>query len=481
MKRIISALISVFLLSTFALTASAEEFSEGLDWLYAVKEDGTAAITVPAMAVVGSGDVIIPAEIDGYIVTEIGDRCFTEQTGIFTAEIPATVTYVGEYAFEKCYGLSTVSFGYDFNNAGGGTQVIGEGAFMNCYGMQSVYLPAGLKVIDDRVFSDCSALTMVDIPYGTEHIGNETFRNCTALQAVIIPDTVTALGDDIFEGCTSRVEVYYEGTKEQWERIEKDNSDFGNIIFSEVVELPDYEPYGNYNGFNYKITKNDTITINGYEEETAYLTIPAEIEGCPVTRIGENAFENCDFLKEVTIPDSITEIGRFAFYDCEELEKITIGKNVTLIDEYAFAECSSLKRMEIPDGVTVIENSLFYNDYCLEEIVIPKSVAEIHNRAFFSCSDLDTIYYSGSEQNWERIPIESGNSYLDDARIIYNYNPASYKPASNLPAVILCVVAVLVPVIVIIIFMTRKKPCCPHCGAEQENDAKFCGNCGKEL
>lgn len=481
MKRIISALTSVFLLSALTFTSSAEEFSEDLDWLYAVKEDGTAAITVPGMAAVNSGDVIIPAEIDGYTVTEIGDRCFTEQTGIFTAEIPLTVTYVGEYAFEKCYGLSTVSFGYDFNNAGGGTQVIGEGAFANCYGLQSVYLPAGLKVIGDRVFSDCSALTMVDIPYGTEQIGNETFRNCTALQAVIIPVTVTALGDDIFDGCTSSLVVYYEGTDEQWREIEKNDSDFNNIIFSGAVELPDYEPYGNYNGFNYKITKNDTIVINGYEEETAYLTIPAEIEGYPVVRIDDSAFEDCDFLKEVTIPDSVAEIGRFAFYDCEELEKITIGKNVTLIDEYAFAECGSLKRMEIPDGVTIIENSLFYNDYSLEEIVIPKSVAEIHNRAFSSCSEVDTIYYGGSEQDWDRMPIESGNSYLNDARIIYNYNPASYKPASNLPAIILCAVAVLVPLVVIIIFMTRKKPCCSHCGAEQESGARFCGNCGEEL
>jgi len=131
--------------------------------------------------------------------------------------------------------------------------------------------------------------------------------------------------------------------------------------------------------------------------------------------------------------------------------------------------------------VTVIENSLFYNDYCLEEIVVPYSVTEIKRRAFSACSELDTIYYTGSEEQWNNIAVESENRYAEKAKIIYNYNPETYKPADGLVAILLCAAAVLVPVVVIIIVATRKKSRCPDCGHEFEGNPKFCTQCGRQL
>ncbi|MEE1143779.1 MAG: leucine-rich repeat protein, partial [Acutalibacteraceae bacterium] len=57
--------------------------------------------------------------------------------------------------------------------------------------------------------------------------------------------------------------------------------------------------------------------------------IPSEINGYPVTSIGNFAFFNCTSLTEVTIGGSVTSIGEYAFSDCKSLTAVTIGDSVT--------------------------------------------------------------------------------------------------------------------------------------------------------
>ena len=78
---------------------------------------------------------------------------------------------------------------------------------------------------------------------------------------------------------------------------------------------------------------NKQVELSGYEGEKASgtLNIPATvtINGIEysVTSIGENAFENCDNLQSVTIPNSVTSIGIGAFYSCSRLQSVTINGN----------------------------------------------------------------------------------------------------------------------------------------------------------
>ena len=78
-----------------------------------------------------------------------------------------------------------------------------------------------------------------------------------------------------------------------------------------------------------------------------------------ITGIYASAFENCDDLTSVTIPNSITSIGNFAFSSCSGLTSITIPNSVKSIGDNAFSSCTGLTSITIPNSVTSIGGAAF--------------------------------------------------------------------------------------------------------------------------
>ena len=143
----------------------------------------------------------------------------------------------------------------------------------------------------------------------------------------------------------------------------------------------------------YTYEKNNTgITITGYEGDLpAQVEIPSEIDGLPVTGIGDRAFVQSGSLVSITIPDGVTSIGFQAFAECTGLNSISIPDGVIAIDEYTFQGCSNLSSVVIPQSVTSIENSAFLGCISLDNITIPENVTSIGFKAFAGCSGLSSV------------------------------------------------------------------------------------------
>ncbi len=122
-------------------------------------------------------------------------------------------------------------------------------------------------------------------------------------------------------------------------------------------------------GIYYNINGNEaTVTYMGtssWNHNTYYgdVTIPSAViyngTTYSVTTIGASAFENCNGLTSVTIPNSVTSIDFFAFYGCTGLTSITIPDSVTTIGDGAFGGCSGLLNIDIPNTIRSIDLGAF--------------------------------------------------------------------------------------------------------------------------
>ena len=99
--------------------------------------------------------------------------------------------------------------------------------------------------------------------------------------------------------------------------------------------------------FQYTVT-DGKVTLQSYVGESATVTIPTSIDGCPVVAIGDRAFENCHRLTEVIVPEGIQSIGWFAFSGCIALTSVTLPKSLSVVQYGAFLNCPSAMTISCP-------------------------------------------------------------------------------------------------------------------------------------
>lgn len=133
------------------------------------------------------------------------------------------------------------------------------------------------------------------------------------------------------------------------------------------------------------------IEIKGYKGNDEIVSVPAEIDGEKVVKIGDYSFLICDGLTNITIPDGVTEIGREVFYDCHKLTSVSLPDSVTSIGVGAFFRCGNLTDIEIPKNVTYIGKNAFYDCNSIKNLVIPEGVTVIEEGVFESCEQITSI------------------------------------------------------------------------------------------
>ena len=392
MKTIKQILLTIAVL-LFSSTANAYDFEvDGIKYYILSKEDFTVGISGKTE---NSGENIVIPSVVNYGGNEY------------------SVTSIGDYAFEDCSSLTSVTFGENSQ-----LTEIGDNAFEGCTSLISIEIPNSVTYIGYNAFGNCSSLTNVTFGENSQltEIGYYAFKDCTSLTSIEIPNSVISI-------------VRYVGSG--W-------ADCGAFVNCTSLTSVTF-------GENSQLT---TLGYYAFKDCTSLTSI--EIPNS-VTSIGCRVFENCTSLASVTFEENsqLEEICSNAFEGCTSLTSIAIPNSVTYIEEEAFDKCTSLKELFIEDGYTTLEleedcsfsdcpletiylgrnlsfdNSgelPFKNIKTLKTLTVGADVTEILGKTFYDCSNLESIYMKGVP------PIITYNTFSNASY----YNATVYVPQETL-------------------------------------------------
>ena len=325
-------------------------------------------------------------------VISIGEWAFAGCSGLTSIDIPNSVTCIDGCAFYGCSGLisvtvagsnpkydsrgdcnaiietatNTLIFGCMNTVIPNSVTFIGNYAFSECSGLTSIYIPNSVTSIGENAFDKCTNLTSINIPSSVTSIGYGAFRS-SGLTSIIIPNFMTFIGNEAFYGCRSLTEIYSFALLPPIVYSSTFKGCYGASLYVPLKAVNAYSASNYWKNFtyiaeitfidesiNYRVLDANTVSVIANSGEgTLYngeVVIPDSVtyEGYTfaVTGIEDNAFDGCFELTSITIPNSVTDIGEQAFQGCTGLTSVTIGSGVTTIGTKAFNYCNALETVK---------------------------------------------------------------------------------------------------------------------------------------
>ena len=338
------------------------------------------------------GKVIIPEYYNGLPVKEIGPKAFVD-CSMREIVIPDTVETIGEESFWNCYELRSINIPRSVKDI----KIIeedGQTPFY-CEKLESITVAEDNAVY--RSQGDC----LIDLR------DNRLVLGCK--NSVIPTDgSVNILGC----GCFANVGLKEIALPEGITRIER-FAFWMNDIRS--LSLPSTIQYISTVAFTYVGEKLESVEMAGDGSGDYYV-----VDNCLIRRNEKKLLLGC---RNSVIPDDgqVVLLGNTCL-ERRGIESISFPDCITESEDNILSENYNIKSVVLPGSIRIIGNGFFNGCSSLENVVIPDTVTEIKPGAFAGCESLKTIFYRGTEEQWNSIATDShGNNYLNDAEVIYGY------------------------------------------------------------
>ncbi len=370
-------------------------------------------------------------------LTSIGDYTFSECSNLTEINLPENLTSIGYGTFRKCSNLTEIKLPESLTSIGGGTfsecssltkinlpvglTSIGNNTFSYCSNLTEINLPENLTSIGDETFRECSNLTEIKLPESLTSIGDYTFRDCSSLIAIKLPESLTSTGSGTFSQCTAlalikmpksvkyindyafntrseRVDVYYDGTREEWTNIEFGN--FTGLNYSNSsydsdkdVEISCGDQRQVYIHFNYLNGNNSYIIIAGNKQSyiKTYGDAAFQLEG--ISKIGDGML-----VYTVTSGNDIVEVSPTGMVTIKNAGTAVITVSMAATDTYKEAESRTISitvneqgtqsqsdyryKLESNDEVTITGYTGKESNIIIPSEIAGKKVTKIGESAF---------------------------------------------------------------------------------------------------
>lgn len=329
-------------------------------------------------------------------------------------------------------------------------------AFCQCNNLAKVILPKRVTSIGSYAFCGCSRLAEITLSEGLADIGSYAFKGCSSLAEITLPESLTIIGMDSFKECENikklTVSCNLNVQKIGLNKLEEVIITKGTgKMYSYNNRSDSLNYYGNTPWFMSRYSIRKITLEEGIYEVSSYafygqnnLTEFAIKLPGSLTNIGDNAFEKCSGLTELTIPDGVETIGNDAFAGCSNIKSLTIPSHIdasiigtnkleevvitkgtgtmySYNDNYAntpwYKNRYGMKTIKLEEGIKVIGDYAFYKQIIITEMTIPKGTIRIGAYSFASCNSLEKLVVPESVKEIENTAFNS-----DIGLVLYVYN-----------------------------------------------------------
>ncbi len=323
-------------------------------------------------------------------VKTIGNNAFEGCAKLKRIDIPSSVSTIGGYAFKNCIGIQSLTLEegvheigkFAFEQCSNLAEIlipdslihIGISAFSSCTNLKKVVIGKGLTTIENGMFNGAIALESLEIGANVAKIGLNAFNGCSSLKILSLPANVNEIENMAFMNCTSLIEI----------NVDEQNTTFkgeGNcLIKGNVLVL----------GCKSSVIPNGVVRIkeNAFKncEGLTNINIPSSVEevssqafvGCNQLQIFVVDSQNTKYRAEsnflIEIDSAYGDILLLAGNSEETIRRIP--NTIAIIGENSFQNCANLTNITLPSSITEIKNNAFANCNSLTDIVFEGSKEE---------------------------------------------------------------------------------------------------------
>ena len=472
MKKIYSFLLALVLTCLSASSAWAQTTFTENNLLYVVRSSTEKTVALALRVASGTSDtsaytgaVSIPSTVthDGvtYTVIAINTKAFKNST-VTSVTIPATVTTIGEAAFDNTYQLKKLTFSdastpisivtryyLDFGDAAKELYVGRDLTFTGDYtgrrqfnNVTKATFGGKATAISDYILDGATTLKTLTIGSSVKTIGQYAFRSCGTDESITemtvsMGTAVTTMGRNAFDRCSKLKSITLPTTlREIPERafyatgltaltIPANVTSIGYQAFNATdaltsVHINDASTtltlatnyYRDFGTAAKELYVGRNLTFTGdYTRRAQFEGVTKATLGGKMTTINDFMLEDNKNLATLVIGNNVTRIGTDAFQYCgqdvEEL-KVTMGTKVQAMDGWTFQSCSTLKSITLPATLKTIGQSAFHSSG-LTAVTIPASVDSIGYQAFHATDALASVRFDDAATPVKLVT----NNYVD--------------------------------------------------------------------
>lgn len=372
LKILFTVIAVMFVSAAFSVTAYAEEepiYTNGV-YKYTVIDSKA---TIVGLEGVTNRHLVIPESLDGYPVAGVGEKALYHDR-IREITFPSTLECMDNNAFSWLVNDICIPSVEDW------VKVEFEGGSPSFSNLKNIYI--GGELVTDLV-----------IPEGVTEIGAYAFYQMKSIKSVKIPSSVKKIGTYAF-GYMELDAVYVESV-EAWintcAAMESVNNSMwhpmssaekfyvGDKLLADLV-IPE------------SVTEIPALTFYGVD------TIENITFHSGITRVGDGAFLNCTYVKNLYLPDVETWFN----FDLNFKNKNRKYENIYFAGELA-------NELVIPEGITELPEYAFAKWVGLKSVTFPESLKKVGANAFVGCETVESVY-APSLEYWLGIDFASSGS-----------------------------------------------------------------------